>query len=136
LLPAGKLQTELLRLWNLGAGNKVLFMQVFGAAVLVQLLNCLIYWQAGLAVGVNLPLLAWINFVPVVLAANILPVTIAGLGVREYLVVLFLGVANGIGEAQAMAASLVVFGLMVVASACGGLVFLVYRPRKAPAGAS
>ena len=130
LLPAGRLQMELLRLWNLAAQNKVLFLQVFCAAVVVQLLNCLIYWQAGLAIGVDLPLLAWINFVPVVLAANILPVTIAGLGVREYLVVLFLGVANGVPEAQAMAASLIVFSLMVVASACGGLVFMIYRPKK------
>lgn len=136
LLSTGRLQTGLLRLWNLAAQNKVLFLQVFCAAVVVQLLNCFIYWQAGLAIGVDLPLLAWINFVPVVLAANILPVTIAGLGVREYLVVLFLGVANGVPEAQAMAASLIVFALMVVASACGGLVFMVYRPEKTTDSAS
>lgn len=131
VLPAGKLRQEVLRVWNLAAGNKALCLQVFFAAVLVQLLNCLIFWLAGLAVGVHLPLLTWINFVPVVLAANILPITIAGLGVREYLVVLFLGVANGIPEVQALAASLTVFGLMVVASACGGIVFLLYRSHRA-----
>jgi uncharacterized membrane protein YbhN (UPF0104 family) len=127
LLPAGRLQTELLRLWNLATGNKALFLKVLSAALLVQLFNCLIFWLAGLAVGVHLPLLAWVNFVPVILAANILPITIAGLGVREYLVVLFLGVANGIPEVQAMAASLLVFALMVVVSALGGLVFVLYR---------
>lgn len=127
VLPAGKLREELLRVWNLAAVNKMLCLQVFSAAVVVQLLNCLIFWLAGLAVGVHLPLLAWVNFVPVVLAANILPITIAGLGVREYLVVLFLGVANGIPEVQALAASLTVFGLMILASACGGIVFLIYR---------
>ena len=134
LLPAGKVRQELLRVWNLAAGNKSLFVQVFCAAVVVQLLNCLIYWQAGLAVGIHLPLLAWVNFVPVVLAANILPITIAGLGVREYLVVLFLGVANGIPDAQAMAASLTVFALMIVTSAFGGLVFLAYRSPSVPGG--
>jgi len=135
LLPAGKLRQEILRVWNLGAGNKALFVQVFCAAIVVQLLNCVIFWLAGLAVGVHLPLLAWVNFVPVILAANMLPITIAGLGVREYLVVLFLGVANGVPETVAVAASLLVFASMVFVSAIGGLVFVWYRgsgyhPRK------
>lgn len=134
-LPVGRLRQEILRVWNLAAGNKTICVQVLCAAVFVQLLNCVIFSLAGLAVGVHLPLLAWVNFVPVILAANMLPITIAGLGVREYLVVLFLGVANGVPETVAVASSLLVFASMVFVSAIGGLVFVWYRgsgyhPRK------
>ena len=129
LFPEGKVRDELLRIWNLAASHKVVVIQVFIAAVVVQLLNCAIFWLAGLAVGITLPLAAWINFVPIILAANILPITIAGLGVREYLVVLFLGVVGGVPHSQAMAASLLVFASMVAVSAAGGLVFVLYRVR-------
>jgi len=129
LFPAGKVRDELLRIWNLAASHKGVVMQVFIAAVVVQLLNCAIFWLAGLAVGITLPLAAWINFVPIILAANILPITIAGLGVREYLMVLFLGVLGGVPDSQAMAASLLVFASMVAVSAAGGLVFVLYRVR-------
>lgn len=127
LLPEGRLRTEAIRLWDLAAGAKLRVCQVFGAALFIQLLNCAAYWLAGVSVGVNVSLLAWISFVPVILAANVVPLTIAGLGVREYLLVLFLGVVGGVDAEQAMAASLVVFGAMVLVSSLGGLVYVLYR---------
>lgn len=127
LVPHGKIHTELVRLWNLGTGNKHVICQVFAAAIVTQLLNCVAFWFAGLAVGIPLPLLAWASFVPIVLASNVLPVTIAGLGIREYLLVLFLGVIGSIDKEQALAASLVVFASMVIVSSIGGLIYVFYR---------
>lgn len=127
LLPTGRIRTELVRIWNLAAGSKKVVGWVFAAAVVIQVLNCVAFWLAGRAVGVEIPLFVWVSFVPVILAANILPVTIAGLGVREYLLVLFLGVAGKVGEEQALAASLVVFAGMVAVSSMGGLVYVLYR---------
>ena len=132
LLPAGRIRSELVRLWNLGAGNKRAVSQVFAAAVSIQLLNCITFWLAGASVGIDVPLLAWASFVPVILASNVLPVTIAGLGVREYLLVLFLGVVGQVGAEQAMAASLVVFAAMVAVSSLGGLVYVFYRGSAHP----
>lgn len=126
-LPAGRLRAELVRIWSLAAGSKHAVCQVFAAAVVIQLLNCVSFWLAGLSVGIDVPLPAWMSFVPVILAANVLPITIAGLGVREYLLVLFLGVVGHVGEEQALAASLVVFGVMVAVSSVGGLIYVFYR---------
>jgi uncharacterized membrane protein YbhN (UPF0104 family) len=102
---------------------------VLAAALAVQILLCMVFWVAGLAVGIHLGLGLWFGFVPVVLAANALPITVAGLGIREYLVVLFLGVLGGVPAEQALAASLAVFFMMLATNLLGGLVFLAYRTR-------
>ncbi len=134
MLPQGRIRTELVRIWSLAAGSKHMVCAVFAAATLIQLLNCVSFWLAGLSVGAVVPLLAWTSFVPVILASNILPVTIAGLGVREYLLILFLGVVGNVGGEQALAASLVVFAAMVAVSSLGGIAYVLYRnPSQADA---
>lgn len=127
VLPVGRVRTELVRIWDIAAGSKQTVCQVFVAAIIIQLLNCVSFWLAGLSVGVHVSLPMWISFVPVILASNVLPLTIAGLGVREYLLVLFLGVVGRVGEEQALAASLVVFAAMVAVSSLGGFVYIFYR---------
>lgn len=102
---------------------------VLAAAFAVQVVLCAVFWVAGLAVGVSAGPAVWFGFVPVVLAANALPITIAGLGIREYLVVLFLGVLASVPAEVALAASLAVFFMMLATNMLGGLVFLAYRPR-------
>ena len=130
-LPVGKLRSTLEESWSSLCGNKFVLFQVFAAAVITQLLNCAAFYCAGLAVGVSATFSHWCSFVPVVLAANILPVTIAGIGVREYLLVLFLGVLASTTTEQALAASAVAFGMMLLVSLAGGCVYLFYRPKVA-----
>jgi uncharacterized protein (TIRG00374 family) len=103
-------------------------------AFLVQVILCAVYWVAGMAVGIEVGPGLWFGFVPVVLAAHAIPVTIAGLGIREYLVVLFLGVLGDVPPEPAMAASLIVLGMTLSINMLGGLVFLLYRFRSTNAG--
>lgn len=99
---------------------------VMAAALGTQVVLCLLFWLAGAAVGITVGPGVWFGFVPVVLAANALPVTVAGLGIREYLVVLFLGVLGHVPQELALAASLAAFGMMLATNMLGGLVFLAY----------
>jgi uncharacterized membrane protein YbhN (UPF0104 family) len=96
-------------------------------AIGTQLILCLVYWLAGHAVGMKASLSLWMSFTPIVLAASILP-TIAGTGVRECLLVLFLPVIAHVDSAQALAASLVVSAVTLVACLFGGVVYIFYRP--------
>jgi hypothetical protein len=64
-----------------------------------------------------------------VLAANALPITIAGLGVREYLLVLFLGVTAQVESERALAASFVTFAMILAVCLLGGLLYVFYRPK-------
>jgi uncharacterized membrane protein YbhN (UPF0104 family) len=68
--------------------------------------------------------------VPIAIAANAFPITVAGIGVREYLLVLFLGVLAHVPGETALAASLLVLGMTLAVSLLGGAVYIVYRPKR------
>jgi uncharacterized protein (TIRG00374 family) len=127
--PEGKLRRQFHRMGHLLVFNRPAVASVIAAAMGTQLILCLVYWLAGRAVGLAVPLSLWMSFVPIVLAANAVPLTIAGLGVREYLLVLFLGVVGHIEGEKALAASLVVFAVTLAACLFGGVVYIFYRPK-------
>jgi glycosyltransferase 2 family protein len=89
------------------------------------------FYLAGTSVGLHIPMLAWLGVVPIILAASAVPITIAGIGVREYLLVLFLGVLANINGEKALAASLITFSMMLAVCLAGGIVYIFYRPREA-----
>jgi uncharacterized membrane protein YbhN (UPF0104 family) len=130
--PAHSLRDEAARIWGLFCDNKIVIAQVIAVAVATQLVNCVLFHLAGAAVGIDLPLQTWLTFVPIVLAASALPISIAGLGVREYLLVLFLRNIADVDTAQTLAASLVVFAMILTISLLGGLLYVFYRPKGAP----
>lgn len=133
-LPAHSLRDEAARIWGLLCANKKAVAQIGGAAIVTQLLLCLLFYLAGLSVGIHAPLLAWLTFVPIILAANALPITIAGFGVREYLLVLFLSVTAHVESERALAASFVVFAMILGVSLLGGLLYIFYKPKGEPSG--
>ncbi len=128
-LPAHNLRDEFARIWGLLCANKSALAQVIGAAIATQLVLCVLFFLAGLSVGIHASLFVWLTFVPVVLAANALPITVAGLGVREYLLVLFLAVIAHVENERALAASFVAFSMILVVCLLGGLLYIFYRPK-------
>jgi uncharacterized membrane protein YbhN (UPF0104 family) len=129
LLPAHSLWDELERVWGLLCANKRALAQVIGAALITQVLLCLLFYLAGLSVGIKAPLQTWLSFVPIVLAANAVPITVAGLGVREYLLVLFLGVVAQVDSEHALAASFIALAMILAVCLLGGLLYIFYRPK-------
>jgi uncharacterized membrane protein YbhN (UPF0104 family) len=130
LRPAHSLRDEVARIWGLLCDNKVLVAKVIGAALITQLVHCVIFYLAGFSVGIRSPLLIWPTFVPIILAANALPITIAGIGVREYLLVLFLGIIAGVDSEHALAVSFVIFSMILTICLVGGLLYIFYRPKR------
>jgi glycosyltransferase 2 family protein len=130
LRPAHSLRDEAARIWGLLCDNKMLVAKVIGAALITQLVHCVIFYLAGLSVGIRSSLLIWPTFIPIVLAANALPITIAGIGVREYLLVLFLGVIAGVDSERAFAASFVIFSMILTICLLGGFLYIFYRPKS------
>jgi uncharacterized membrane protein YbhN (UPF0104 family) len=135
-LPAHTFRDEVIRIWGLLCTNKTVLAQVIAAAITTQLILCVVFYLAGVAVGIHIPLLVWFSFVPVALAANAIPITIAGLGVREYLLVLFLYVLAGVDGEQALAASFAAFAMILAVCLIGGVVFIFYRPKRKSAEAA
>lgn len=74
---------------------------------------------------------ALLAFVPAVLTAQVLPISISGLGVREGLFVLFLN-PLGVPRSQAIALGLLLYLLNLVVSLCGAPSFAVGNRRRDP----
>jgi uncharacterized protein (TIRG00374 family) len=122
---------EILQISSALQSHKRAVGEVFAAAVSIQFILCCVYYLAGQAVGINASLFVWLSFVPIVLVANAVPITIAGFGVREYLFVLFLANLAQIEAERALAASLIVLAITLVVCLAGGLVYVLYRSRSA-----
>jgi hypothetical protein len=130
LFAGSSLVNELVEVALEFAGNRDRLCLVCAAALVTQLLNCCAFWAAGAAVGIHLPLWTWTSFVPVILVASVLPITFAGIGVRDYLLFLFLGTAfsAGVGADQIAALSLLMLLCALLFALIGGGVYLVYKP--------
>jgi len=128
LIPMERTREKLKNIISLICENRGTVVVVAIAAITTQILLCAMYKVIGDAVGVHLPLRTWLGFAPIILAANAVPVTIAGLGVREYLLILFLGVMAHVQSETALAASVIVLFLMVVSCSLGGAAYIFYKP--------
>lgn len=128
ILQPATLKDEVSRMWGLLCSQKRTLFQVISAAMITQLLLCGMFYFAGSALEIKLPFTLWLSFVPIILAANAVPITLAGVGVREYLVLLFLGVLASVGKEQALAASLLACSMMLSVCLLGGIFYIVYRP--------
>jgi uncharacterized protein (TIRG00374 family) len=95
-----------------------------GYSVFIQALVIVTYYLVGRGLALAVPLRYFFVYVPLITVVSMLPVSVAGLGIREGSVVYFFG-RIGVDPATALGMSLVWFALSVVVSALGGLAFLV-----------
>lgn len=91
------------------------------------------YWAAARALGTDVSLPHMLGLMPVVDAIASLPVTLSGFGVREGLLVEWLGGQSGIGPAKALAASLLGFAALGLWGLIGGLWLAFWRRRHTTA---
>ncbi len=107
-----------------------LLLCVWVVSLSVQACRILVYWVAGLAVGMEVSLVFYVAFQPVAAIIAALPISIGGLGVREnVLVELFSSV--GAPESLAFAMSLLGYAAGIVASLLGGVAFVLRRVERA-----
>ena len=100
-----------------------------GGSLLVVASYIAVYALAARAIGIELPGYALVTVVPVVLFSMVIPVSVAGWGVREAVAALLAQVA-GLGITEAVGVS-VAYGLLVLVSALpGAVVLLAGRPRR------
>lgn len=90
-----------------------------------------IFYCAGRALGSDVRLLDLYSVMPLVDLIAMLPITIAGLGLRERSLEALLGSLCGTPSAEAVLMSLGGFGLYAAWSLLGGPVLMLYRPVKA-----
>jgi glycosyltransferase 2 family protein len=98
----------------------------------VQLCRILVYWTAGLALGLEVGLIYFICFQPVAAILAALPISIGGLGVREGTLVGLFG-SIGVPRDLSLAMSLLGYVAGILASLLGGIAFVIRRVEPNPA---
>jgi uncharacterized protein (TIRG00374 family) len=89
---------------------------------IVVLINYVIF----LALGLDVPLVYCLLFIPIISAIQMLPVSISGLGVREGAYVYFFG-SLGLSSAESIASSLIFWILVAIVSLAGGVIFAMRK---------
>jgi uncharacterized protein (TIRG00374 family) len=105
---------------------------VMAAALVVQACRVLVHYQVSEAMGLEIPLIYFFLFVPVIAIFIAMPISIGGLGVREGLGIFFFTRAvGGLGSEQVMAMSLLAYVVGVVVSLGGGVIYFTRGPASA-----
>lgn len=86
-------------------------------------------YAMALGLGVDAPVRYFALFIPMVALIQLLPISFNGLGVREGAFQVLFG-SVGVGEAQAVAMSLMYYIVRVVTGLLGGLVYLIGNLKK------
>ena len=100
--------------------------QAFLLSVLLQVLIIVTYYLIWVGLNLGVPLVYFLVFIPLTTVVAMLPVSVAGLGVREAGVIYFFAKV-GVGAGAALGMSLVCFSLSLIVSSLGGLAFLLDR---------
>jgi uncharacterized membrane protein YbhN (UPF0104 family) len=98
--------------------------EVLAVGIAYQLAVVLAAFLAAHALGLDVSPTAALAFMPAVAIAQVLPISVGGLGVREGAFVLFLG-PLGVPAGQAVALGLLVYGLNLAVSLLGAPAFAV-----------
>lgn len=94
-----------------------------GLSLAVHALTIVLVYLVGRAVGVELGILYYALFVPLIWLLSLLPVSISGLGLRDAGFVALFGQV-GVPTERALTMSLLVFAIILLSSAVGGVLYL------------
>ncbi len=97
--------------------------QALAISLLFNLINILINFLCGRAVGIGLDLGYFFITAPLISITGLVPISVGGVGVRDWVVVTLFG-PLGVDSNTAAAMSLSLYGISAVAGLFGGLLYL------------
>jgi glycosyltransferase 2 family protein len=108
-------------------------LRVLAVSLCYQLSVVVAAWMAAHALGLHLGITVLLVFIPVVAMAQVLPISIGGLGLREGALVLLLR-PLGVSSGHAIGLGLLIYGMTLVISLLGAPAFAVgAKPVRATA---
>jgi uncharacterized protein (TIRG00374 family) len=107
-------------------GQRLVLFKSIGWSVVLQTTVVVEHYLIASALGIPIGLSAFFLITPVAIMITVLPISINGIGIREYAYVLFFG-AFAIGKPEALAFVWAAFSLVVLQGLVGGVVYAL-RP--------
>lgn len=106
----------------------LIFYKSLMLSLLIQILMPIGFFVASLAFGLTLSPIIFLVLIPIIMAAAFIPITIAGAGTREALLVYFLA-SYGVAESVGLGISLVNLFFLISASLLGGIFYVTIYHR-------
>ncbi|HNR93080.1 MAG TPA: lysylphosphatidylglycerol synthase transmembrane domain-containing protein [Kiritimatiellia bacterium] len=113
--------------------NGVLLVKTLSISLAFQFMVIVIVWMMGLTLGLDIGMLPFAIFIPLITLIEALPISIYGLGVRDGAYVFFFSQVGVSREAALSLALLYVAITFVYAAVFGGAAFLTRGKREVPA---
>lgn len=108
------------------SGHRIALVRVLGMSVAVQLFRVLQAWCLGRALGIELPWLIWLVFIPIIVLVMQVPVTVNGLGTTQ-LAFERLFVPQGASAPHVVVLSVLFLALGIVGTLPGGVLYALGR---------
>jgi len=103
----------------------------FGASIVAHLATFTAFLFAAYALGVWVPLVDFFSIMPVERTISALPISFAGIGLREKVLQIMLNGLCGVSEAKAILIGSLSFVIILVCCLPGAFVYLFYKPSGA-----
>jgi len=104
--------------------RRALFARLLGLALVVQLMRVGVHVLVARALGLHIPLVYFLLFVPLLAVIVSLPISLNGIGVREGAGVVLFGLV-GVGRTQAFSLQFATYLVALTVSLLGGLAFVI-----------
>ncbi|MBI3779691.1 MAG: flippase-like domain-containing protein [candidate division NC10 bacterium] len=105
-------------------GHKRALLQAVGLSLVLQSLGIIIFYLISRSLNLLVPLRYFFLFLPLISVVSMLPISVAGIGVREASSIYFFAKV-GLDSASALSLSLLWFAVTALCSGLGGIVFLI-----------
>ena len=100
----------------------------FGASIIAHLATFTAFLFAAYALGVRVPLINFFAIMPVERTISALPISFAGIGLREKVLQIMLNGLCGVPEAKAILIGSLSFVIILISCLPGALIYLFYKP--------
>lgn len=131
--PARETLIELSVAYHLYARHWRATLAAFGCSIVAHLATFLTFLFVAYAFRAGVAVVDFFAIMPIERAISALPISFAGVGVREHILQVMLSGLVGVPAAVAVLIGSMSFLVMLACAAPGGLVYLLYRP-SGPAG--
>jgi len=103
----------------------------FGASVVAHLATFTTFLCAAFALGARVPVVNFFAVMPVERTISALPISFAGIGLREKILQIMLSSLCGVSEATAILIGSLSFLIILICCLPGAVVYLFYKPSGA-----
>ncbi|MGH7409873.1 MAG: lysylphosphatidylglycerol synthase transmembrane domain-containing protein [Candidatus Methylomirabilis sp.] len=118
--PLHRLYEAIQRYWK----HRQALLLAVGISLILQVFIILIFFLISRSLNLSVPLLYFFLFIPLISVVSMIPISVAGLGIREGSAVYFFAKV-GLDSAGAISLSLLWFAVTALSSGLGGIVFLI-----------